>query len=172
MRRIRGFTLIELLTTVVIAVILITVAVPGFRTMILNNRITTASNTLVGFLNAARANAIREGRTVTVCVDNAPGSLSCSGTDWASGWKLWVDRNSNGSVDSGEVVRTQNAMASDITIAASGFANSTFIQYLPNGMSGSSGDFTVCDSSRTGESGVKITVGPTGQVLSSTVTCS
>ncbi|MGA7800929.1 MAG: GspH/FimT family pseudopilin [Gammaproteobacteria bacterium] len=172
MKRIRGFTLIELLTTMVIAVILITVAVPGFRNMILNNRITTAGNSLVGYLNTARANAIREGRTVTVCVDNSPGSLACGGSDWAGGWKLWVDRNGNGSVDPGEVIRTQNAMPANITITASGFANSTFIQYLSNGLSGSSGNFTVCDSSRSGENGVQVSVGATGQILSKTVTCS
>lgn len=169
MKRNHGFTLIELLTTILLAVILISVAVPSFRTMILNNRITTAGNSLARSLNMARADAIREGRTVRVCVPTAP---SCNGTDWASGWQLWGDRNNNANVDSGEILGAENAMPQSITITSAGFANGGYIEYLASGVSGSSGTFTVCDSSRSGESGVQVSVSTTGQITSATVTCS
>ena len=62
----RGFTLIELMVTIAVVAILTTVAVPGFRDLIRNNRVTTQTNEVVSALNFARTEAIKRGRSVTV----------------------------------------------------------------------------------------------------------
>lgn len=67
----RGFTLIELMVTIVVAAVLITVAVPGFRHLILSNRLTTTSNAFVNSLNQARMQAIRSNRPTAFC-SNSP----------------------------------------------------------------------------------------------------
>src|SRR5690349_7330540 len=63
-----GFTLIELLVTLSVAAVLLSIATPSFVAMNERNRITTYTNNFVTALNYARAEAVRRGTTVTVCI--------------------------------------------------------------------------------------------------------
>ncbi len=67
----RGFTLIELMITLAVAVILLVIAVPSFRTMTISNRLTTTANDVVGALNIARMEAIKRNASVQFCSNNA-----------------------------------------------------------------------------------------------------
>jgi type IV fimbrial biogenesis protein FimT len=94
-----GFTLIELMITLVVAVVLLTISIPSFRTLMANNRATTQANALYSALNYARAEAIGRGTTVTVCPKSTPSvsSTTCgSSADWANGWQVFTDDNANG----------------------------------------------------------------------------
>jgi type IV fimbrial biogenesis protein FimT len=85
-----GFTLIELITVSTIVAILLAIGVPSFRYVTQANRSTSEINGLLGDMQFARAEAIREGQTVTVCptTDQA----SCSGTTtWDTGWLVYSD---------------------------------------------------------------------------------
>lgn len=66
-----GFTIIELMTTVAIAAILLAVAVPSYTNMVLNNCLTTKTNTLVGSMQLARSSAVTFSDNVSV------GALAC-----------------------------------------------------------------------------------------------
>lgn len=59
MKRQPGFTLIELMVTIVVAVILATVAVPGFQRIMATNRIAADYNEALSGLNFARSEAIK-----------------------------------------------------------------------------------------------------------------
>ncbi len=85
MNRSRGFTLIELLVTVVCVAILLSVAVPAFRSFVQNDRLMADANSLVYSLNLARAEAIKQdvGGGVTVCA--SANQTTCGGT-WTQGW--------------------------------------------------------------------------------------
>ena len=62
----RGFTLVELMVVIVLLAIIAAVAAPGLQNLLENNQITSTSNRLVGSMNFARSQALREGRQVTV----------------------------------------------------------------------------------------------------------
>ncbi len=125
--RTAGFTLLELLITMSIAAILLTIAVPSFRYVTNANRISGEVNGLLGDLQFARAEAIKEGRTVTVCVSN-DGANCANSTTWQSGWIVFSDPTDVGVVDPGEtILRWQKTFSStDTFLASNGVAAITF----------------------------------------------
>jgi type IV fimbrial biogenesis protein FimT len=75
-RRASGFTLVELMITVTIAVVLIMIAVPSFKTIILSNKLTTTSNDLVLAINSARMEAVKRNANTQLCSNSATGNTT------------------------------------------------------------------------------------------------
>ena len=74
----RGFSLIELMVTVVILVLLVLAAVPSIGTWLDNTRIRNQGDSLIGGLQAARAEAVRTNQNVSlwlVTSTSTPGAL-------------------------------------------------------------------------------------------------
>jgi type IV fimbrial biogenesis protein FimT len=89
-RRQSGFTLIELLITISIMGILLAIGVPSFRFVTSANRASSEINGLLGDMQFARGEAIKEGQTVTICVST--NGTSCTGsTSWDGGWIVFSD---------------------------------------------------------------------------------
>ena len=94
----RGFTITELMVVVTIVAILLSIGVPSYRYITNSYRMSAETNALVGDLMYARAEAIKEGQYVAVCVSSD--GLTCSGaTTWQSGWIVFPDPLGNGSGD-------------------------------------------------------------------------
>ena len=74
-----------------IAAILLTIAVPSFRYVTNSNRIAGEVNGLLGDLQFARAEAVKEGRYVTVCISTDGQSCVANATTWQSGWIVFSD---------------------------------------------------------------------------------
>jgi type IV fimbrial biogenesis protein FimT len=112
-RQIAGLTLLEVLTVITIAAILMGIGVPSYQYVTSANRISGEVNGLLGDMQYARSEAIKEGQTVTVCSSSNPTAPtpSCSGSNaWQSGWIVFSDANGNGAFDPGDtVLRVQNA---------------------------------------------------------------
>lgn len=68
---VRGFTLIELIIAMAIAVILVLVAVPSFRTITLSNKLTTTASDIVGAINLARMEAVKRNASTQLCSDSS-----------------------------------------------------------------------------------------------------
>lgn len=119
-----GVTLMELLVVVILAALLMSIGIPSYRYVTTSNRMATEINSLLGDMQYARSEAVREGQYVTVCVagNTSPGSPSCaaSGTaTWQNGWIIFSDVNHDGTVDSvGSVLRIRNTFSSSDTFVA------------------------------------------------------
>jgi len=101
----KGFTLIELMVTLTVAAIILTIAIPSFRNVILNNRLVTQANELITGINLTRSEAIKRGRSVTICAANAGLTDCAASTDWATnGWIVFVDVDGDSTVDVGDTI--------------------------------------------------------------------
>jgi type IV fimbrial biogenesis protein FimT len=125
--RTSGFTMIELLMTIAVGSILMVLAVPSFRYVTNANRISAEINGLLGDLQFARAEAMKEGRTVTVCQSTTGTSCTGTATDWQGGWIVFSDPTNTGVVGTGGVLRFQKPFSGSDTFSASnGLAKVTF----------------------------------------------
>jgi type IV fimbrial biogenesis protein FimT len=81
----KAFTLVELMVTLAVASILVSMALPNMRYMLLSNRITSKANELVRAINYVRSESI-VGKVFNIepLVPNK----------WGEGWKI-VDQNDN-----------------------------------------------------------------------------
>lgn len=123
-----GFTLVELVVTMTIIGILVSIGVPSFRYVTTNNRVSAEINGLLGDLQFARAEAIKEGRTVSVCSTND--GKTCLGTStWSGGWIVFSDGGVLGTIDGNDqLLRVQKSLSSGDTLVAgtAGFSAITF----------------------------------------------
>jgi type IV fimbrial biogenesis protein FimT len=109
-----GFTLIELLVVVAMIAILASLTAPSFNELRLNQKVASHSSDLFASVLQARNESLKLSRPVTVAPIN--------GTDWTSGWRVFVDMNANSSFDSNTdtIVITTPAFTEAITATGSG----------------------------------------------------
>jgi type IV fimbrial biogenesis protein FimT len=126
-RNAAGFTLVEILITIGIAAVLMAVGIPSFRYVTNSNRIASEINGLLGDLQFARGEAIKEGRSITACV-STDGQNCTSSNSWNNGWIVFQDPNGNHTVDGGEtVLRVRSTFSgSDAFIATGNVTSITF----------------------------------------------
>jgi type IV fimbrial biogenesis protein FimT len=72
-----GFTLVELLITMAVALVLIMIAVPSFKSLTLSNKLTTAANDIVNAIHVARMEAVKRNANTQLCSNSA----SANGAD-------------------------------------------------------------------------------------------
>lgn len=88
-------------------------------------------------LNQARSEAIKRNLRVTLC-KSADGASCTTEGDWAQGWLVFVDRDSDGVLDPDEgVLRMQAVLSGKFTLTNSNARN--WYAYRPDGSAASSG---------------------------------
>jgi type IV fimbrial biogenesis protein FimT len=116
-RTLAGFTLLELLITMSIAGILMAVAVPSYQYFTTANRIASEINGLVGDLQFARLEAVREGQMVAVCPSLSPYTTCNNTTSWNQGWIVCSDPSGDAQCDAGQpILRVQAAFTPDTLV--------------------------------------------------------
>ena len=139
-----GFTLVELMIAIVVMGIILAMAVPNFRSFVLDNRLVTQANDFMTTLSIARSEAIKRGAQVTVC-KSADGSNCTTANRWEQGWITFVDSDKDETVDAGEtIIQVHEAMPSGNTLRGSADVDD-YISYVGSGAAGESGDLILCD---------------------------
>ena len=140
----KGITLIELMLGIAIFAITVSFAVPNLREFLANNKIIATTNDFVSTLLSARAEAVKQRRTVTVC--GSTNGTSCNSTLWQNGWIAFIDADVDNQVTAGdEIFVVKNQANSGVTISSAYFANAGWIQYTSRGVIDSTGSFKICD---------------------------
>lgn len=169
-----AFTLIEVMVTLVIVVILVTIGLPNWTNFLLNNQLTSQTNSLVATLNFARSEAITQNRAINItAIDPA----ADNNNEWGKGWEIWLDKNNDPNIDDDEIIRkisfntTTTIDGPDNLLNVSlagvdGSLKSKTVSYRGNGTLAVSTNivFTICDN-RTGEIGRQISFFSTGRVF-------
>ena len=133
-----GFTMTELLATIGIISILMAIGAPSYRYVTTSNRMSGEINGLLGDLQFARAEAIKEGQTITVCA-TADGATCAGNTTWTGGWLVFADNTAIGTFDAATdvMLRIQKPLSSgdkltaDNNIGAVTFNREGFALALP-----------------------------------------
>lgn len=142
----RGFTLIELMLTIVLIGLVAAIAVPGFQSLIESNRLKSGTNGVVGVLNYARSEALKQGVSVDV-------AARVNG-DWKQGLQASAG---------GDTLRVSEPLGGDLQVTGSD------VSFLGNGMADGSATFRICIE---GDRGREIVVNQGGQVRTEEVDCS
>jgi type IV fimbrial biogenesis protein FimT len=125
----RGFTLIEILVVFVLLAVMLVLAAPNFMAFQRNAELTSASNSFMAALSAARAEAMkRQLRAFVVPV---------TGNNWASGWRVFIDADSDASptyaASNDLLVAEQGALPNTLGVTSSSFGDGTTAYVMFNG---------------------------------------
>ncbi len=143
----QGYSLIELMTTIAVASVLISVALPGMQSFRLNSHMTGKINEMVSAMHLARNTAITTNSRVTLCASS--NGITCESVAWDKGWIAFVDLDSDQFVDADESILRAGPDDDGLRISSGEY--SSFLVYRPNGrvmrnvVSENTGKFTFCD---------------------------
>lgn len=140
-RTAHGFTLVELLITVAVIGITLKIAIPSFRGMVVDARLSGQANDLLGSLKYTRSEAVKRNARVTMC--KRATDITCAVTttataDWKGGWLIFTDGGVQGVVDGTDtVLRVQNPLTNSTLIGDGNVTN--FVSYVGTGQSSAAG---------------------------------
>jgi type IV fimbrial biogenesis protein FimT len=133
----KGFTLTEVIVVTAIVAILFGIAIPSYKYLTTSYRMSAEINNLVGDLQFARGEALKEGNGVTACI-SSDGATCTGGANWGVGWIVFSDLNSDAIVSNanervlkvqaaftGTTPDTFNSGVAAVTFNREGFASTT-----------------------------------------------
>lgn len=171
----RGFTIIELLIVVAVVAILITIAAPSLRTMIIGNQVRSLAGDLVNDLAVARSEASKRSQRVVMCPSNNQNTCT-SGATWAAGWIAFVDantdqqRNTSGTTE--PLIRVREAPPTSMQITYTSNPSEEEVRFRAIGIIGAAKTFTICPSATgSGAAGRRISLTAMGRVEVVNITC-
>ena len=159
----QGFSLLELMVALAVVAILVTVGLPGFAAMTRQNCTVTSANAMLSVLIAARSEALKRDRSVSLCktVDGSACS-TVADSGWDRGYLIYLDDNGNGRHDATEpLLKVEMPLSSCASISsASGYANA--LSYDGLGRAVRLGNFRVVAKSDSSYER-RVVIGPCGR---------
>lgn len=126
-----GFTLIEILIVVALASVLMSLAMPSFRTFLVKRSVQAAVDTMVLDMRFARSESIKRTTRVSMC-SSTNGTSCAAAASWRDGWIIFIDDDGDGTVDASDVVlRVQDSFPNLEAVTTS--AATLAIVYQPTG---------------------------------------
>jgi type IV fimbrial biogenesis protein FimT len=119
-----GFTLVEMMVVLIIMALLLAWALPSYKNLIINYRMSDELSQIQADVELARSSAIRTGSKVTICPANIASSSTattpaCSGNEWNTGWIIFTDNNDDQKIDpSDTLLREHVAMTGGDTLVS------------------------------------------------------
>jgi type IV fimbrial biogenesis protein FimT len=103
-----GVTMVELIITMAIAGILLAMGVSSYKYVTKSNRAAGEINSLLGDMQFARYEAVKEGLPVTVCPAASNAAIACDtgNTGWQEGW-IVLSNALSGTTGTANVLRRQ-----------------------------------------------------------------
>ncbi len=135
-----GFTLIELMVTTIILIIIVSVGVPGLRSLLTKHNIQSSGTLFAKSIQFARTEAIKLGIPIHV----RPVSNS---TDWSQGWIVEDPTDPTPAIRKFEGLPGSPTFTS--TLLNGAVATSTFVIF-PNGQAQTTGSFQMSYADCTG----------------------
>ncbi len=149
----QGFTIVELMVTVAIMAIIAGIAAPSLANLIRSNRVTSAGNELVALMQVARAGAITNRTTTTVCPStDGANCAAAAGNRWIA---YYTKNGSN-------VYLRDSTLSSGVTVITSANLSgaSNKLTFAPNGFSAAgantSGTVGVCVGALSGQNDIDV----------------
>jgi type IV fimbrial biogenesis protein FimT len=106
------------MTTLSIVTIVMAIGIPSYKYVTNSNRMSSEVNAILGDMQFARGEAIKEGQSVIIC-SSTGGKTCATSTSWKTGWIVFSDTNQNLKFDAGEpVLRVQQAFNGSDTFDA------------------------------------------------------
>ncbi|RDS84749.1 prepilin-type N-terminal cleavage/methylation domain-containing protein [Dyella monticola] len=121
-----GFTLIEMMVVVIIMAVILAYAVPGYKSLVTQYRMSDELNQIAADVALARSEAIKEGMDVTICPSADPTAAvttttpACSASsEWNTGWIIFTDSANNQTFGAGDVMlRVHNGFSGTDTLVS------------------------------------------------------
>jgi type IV fimbrial biogenesis protein FimT len=178
-----GFTTLELIMVIAVIAVLVGLAAPSFREILMNARMTGQTNDLMADLALARAEAVKRNVATFVCTSD--NRTTCTGSAWNAGWLVVADANNDRNPDSADIViKSTPALQGENTITVTNDANAGGIRHVPYHPSGAARPgasvvFTMCDARSTNDVGAssahlkgrRLIISPTGRAAVERWTC-
>lgn len=176
-----GFTLVETMLVITVSGIMLGLAMPSFRDVVYNSRLTGETNRLISDINLARSEALKRNAPIVLCRTSDPNAAtpSCGGTAniWDTGWLVFSSGDGNLTYDtaSDQLIRVSQSAPGYLAITSNATANATLV-FNPDATTSQGGNtvrFALCDS-RGASHGKQVEVPPVGRarLADSVVSCS
>jgi type IV fimbrial biogenesis protein FimT len=123
-----GVSLMELLIVLTIAAVLMGVGGASYKSITTSYRISGEINGLLGDMQYARSEAIKQGQNVVICVSTTGTDCTAGNTNWNQGWIVFVDTTGTHTTggNAALVLRHQVAFTSTDTLTDGQTSNVSF----------------------------------------------
>lgn len=163
MNKNRGMSLFEVLLTTALLAILLTLAVPAYKSFVAADRVTAEVTQLVTAINFARHEAVTRHSIVTLC--KSADGVKCGG-NWSQGWIVFVDKKGDGSVDSSsELLSIHQILKTKDQLYWNALHSNNYLQFDASGNThGQDGTFIYCSATKNSQLNYAVVISQTGRV--------